>query len=96
MKRLLSRVLSLVLSVVLGALAGALFKQIWKLIAREEEAPEAADPQRSWKEVLPAAALQGALFAVVKAAVQRGAMQSRRKLAESRADEAGKRAKRHG
>lgn len=96
MKKLRSRVLSLVLSVLIGALAGALFKRIWKLIAREDEAPEAADPQRNWKEVLPAAALQGALFAVVKAAVQRGAMQSRRKLAESRADEASKRAKRHG
>lgn len=95
MKKLLSRVLSLGLSVAIGALAGALFKQLWKLIAREEEAPEAADPERGWKEVLPAAALQGALFAVVKAAVQRGAMRGRRKLAGSPAQE-GKRAKRDG
>jgi hypothetical protein len=57
-----------------------MFKGMWKLIAREEEAPQAADPQRSWKEVLPAAALQGAVFATVKAAVERGAMQGGRKL----------------
>jgi hypothetical protein len=37
--------------------------------------------QRSWKEVLPAAALQGAIFATVKAAVERGAVQGGRKVA---------------
>ena len=80
MTKLLSRLLNLALSVVIGALAGALFKQLWKLTAGEEQAPQAADPKRSWKEILPAAALQGALFATVKAAVQRGAVQGRRKL----------------
>jgi hypothetical protein len=68
MTKLLSRLLNLALSVVIGALAGALFKQLWKLTAGEEQAPQAADPKRSWKEILPAAALQGALFATVKAA----------------------------
>lgn len=84
MKRLLWRLLSLGLSLVSGALAGALFKQMWKLIAREEDAPQAADPERTWKEVLPAAALQGAVFATVKASVERGAMQGGRKLTGSR------------
>ncbi len=83
MKSLLYRLMSLGLSLVSGVLAGAMFKQLWKLIAREEEAPEATDPQRSWKEVLPAAALQGAVFATVKAAVERGAMQGGRKLTGS-------------
>jgi hypothetical protein len=80
MTKLLSRLLNLALSVVIGALAGTVFKQLWKLTAGEEQAPQAADPKRSWKEILPAAALQGALFATVKAAVQRGATQGRRKL----------------
>lgn len=80
MKKLLYRLMSLGLSVVSGLLAGAMFKGMWKLIAREEDAPDATDPQRSWKEVLPAAALQGAVFATVKAAVERGAMQGGRKL----------------
>jgi hypothetical protein len=81
MKSPLYRLMSLGLSVVSGMLAGALFKGAWKLIAREEDAPDATDPQRSWKEVLPAAALQGAIFATVKAAVERGAVQGGRKMA---------------
>jgi hypothetical protein len=81
MKSLLYRLMSLGLSVVSGMLAGALFKGMWKLIAREEDAPDATDMQRSWKEVLPAAALQGAIFATVKAAVERGAVQGGRKMA---------------
>jgi hypothetical protein len=80
MKKLLYRLMSLGLS---GMIAGALFKSAWKLIAREEDAPDATDMQRSWKEVLPAAALQGAIFATVKAAVERGAVQGGRKVAGS-------------
>jgi hypothetical protein len=83
MKKLLYRLVSLGLSVVSGLLAGAMFKGVWKLIAHEEDAPDATDPQRSWKEVLPAAALQGAIFATVKAAVERGAVQGGRKMAGS-------------
>ena len=86
MKKLLYRLMSLGLSVISGLLAGAMFKGMWKLIAREEDAPDATDPQRSWKEVLPAAALQGAVFATVKAAVERGAVQGGRKLAGSSPD----------
>jgi hypothetical protein len=84
MKKIAYRLLSLGLSVVSGVLAGALFKGLWKLAAREEDAPEASDPERSWKEVLPAAALQGAIFATVKAAVERGATQGGRKLTGSK------------
>ncbi len=87
MKRLLSRLLSLGLSLASGALAGALFKQIWKLIAGEKDTPQAADPERTWKEVLPAAALQGAVFATVKASVERGVMQGGRKLTGSNLDQ---------
>jgi hypothetical protein len=86
MKKLLYRLVSLGLSLANGTLAGALFKQLWKLIAREQDAPQATDPQRSWKEILPAAALQGAVFATVKATVERGAAQSGRKLTGSSPD----------
>ncbi|MEU6228398.1 DUF4235 domain-containing protein [Streptomyces sp. NPDC047042] len=55
-----------------GVLAGAIFKQAWKRIAHEEDAPDATDELRSWREVLTAALVQGAIFAVVKAAVDRG------------------------
>jgi hypothetical protein len=85
--RLFYRALSLGLSVVTGVFAGAVFKRLWKLVAGEEEAPQAADPERGWKEILAAAALQGALFALVKAAVERGAVQGGRKLTRSAPDE---------
>jgi Protein of unknown function (DUF4235) len=51
-KNPLYRLLSLGLSLVSGVLAGAMFKGMWKLIAREDDAPQATDPQRSWKEIL--------------------------------------------
>ena len=55
-----------------GAVAGALFKQAWKVIGNDDDAPNATDEDRGWTEILVAAALQGAIFAVVKAAVDRG------------------------
>ena len=60
------------LGAVSGMLAGAVFKQIWKKAGHDEDAPDATDPDRSWREVLIAATLQGAVFAAVKAAVDRG------------------------
>ncbi|MFD0597553.1 DUF4235 domain-containing protein [Catellatospora coxensis] len=36
------------------------------------EAPHATDPTKGWTEILLAAALQGAVFGLVKAAVDRG------------------------
>ena len=83
MKKLLYRLVSLGLSVVSRMIAGAVVKGVWKLIAREEDAPDATDPQRSWKEI-PAAAVQGAVFATVKAALERGAMQGGRKMTGSK------------
>ena len=37
-------------------------------------------PDRGWREILLAAALQGAIFAVVRAAVDRSAAEGTRKL----------------
>ncbi len=54
-----------------GLLAGAAFKQIWRRVAHADEAPSATDHERGWSEVLLAATLQGAVFGVVKAAVDR-------------------------
>ena len=52
-------------------------------MAGEDEAPEATAEEYSWAEVLAAAALQGAIFAVVKAAVDRGGAVGVRKLTGS-------------
>ncbi len=80
MIKLLYKPIGLLLSVLGGILAGAIFKQIWKLAAHEDDALKATDPRRSWREVLPAAALQGAVYSLVKAAVDRGAAEGTRKL----------------
>lgn len=80
MIKILYKPVSLAVSVLSGVLAGAIFKRIWKLAAGQEEAPRATDAGRGWREILLAAAAQGAIFAVVKAAVDRAAAQGTRKL----------------
>lgn len=64
--------LSLVVSALGGVLAGALFKQSWKAITGDDEAPKATATERGIAEVLLAATLQGAIFGLVKAAMDRG------------------------
>ena len=78
--KILYKPFGIVASVLGGMLAGAIFKRVWKLAAREDEAPEATDAQRGWGEVLIAATLQGAIFALVKAATDRGAATITRRL----------------
>jgi hypothetical protein len=63
-----------------GALAGVVFKQVWKRLGHEDEAPGPTDREFAWREVLLAAALQGAIFAVIRAAVERGGAEGVRKL----------------
>jgi hypothetical protein len=70
----------LLLGVGAGALAGLLFKQVWKWTGHDDDAPNATDEDRGWSEILLAAALQGAIFAVVKAAVDRVGAAGVRKL----------------
>jgi len=70
--RMLYRPLGLLFGVLGGVAASAVFGEVWKHVAGEDEAPEATDPDRSWGDVLLAAALQGAVFGLVKAAVDRG------------------------
>jgi predicted metal-dependent enzyme (double-stranded beta helix superfamily) len=83
MVKVLYRAVSLLVSVLGGVLAGAIFKRVWQLAAHEDEAPQATDAARSWPEILLAAALQGAIFAVVKAALDRSAAAGTRKLTGS-------------
>jgi hypothetical protein len=70
----------LVLGAVSGMLAGAVFKQAWKALGHDEDAPDATDEDRTWREVLLAATLQGAIFAGVKAAVDRAGATATRGL----------------
>ncbi|MFB7275655.1 DUF4235 domain-containing protein [Streptomyces hydrogenans] len=73
----------LVLGAVSGMLAAAAFKRTWKAVAHEDDAPVATDEDRAWKEILLAAALQVAIFAVVKAAADRSGATAVRRLTGS-------------
>lgn len=63
-----------------GMIAGMLFKQAWKVLGHDRDAPDATDEDRDWGEVLLAATLQGAVFSVVRAAVDRAGATAVRRL----------------
>ena len=54
-----------------GLISGAVFKQIWKKVADEDDAPSALQSEYGMREVIIAAAIQGAIFAATKAAIDR-------------------------
>lgn len=80
--KLLYRPIGLVNGVISGAVAGLLFKQIWKRLPSEhrDDAPKALESDFKLGEVLLGAAVQGALFAFVKALVDRGGARAFQRL----------------
>jgi hypothetical protein len=70
--RLAYKPVGALLGVAAGLIAGVVFKQTWRVVAGDGDAPDATDEDRGWGEILAAAALQGAIFAIVKAAIDRG------------------------
>jgi hypothetical protein len=69
--KLLYKPFGLVAGVLAGMLAGAIFKRAWAIVGGDQDKPDAKDKERSWLAVVSAAALQGAVFGGVKAAVDR-------------------------
>jgi hypothetical protein len=71
--KLLYRPVGIVSSIVGGLIASLLFKQIWKRVSQGDNAdpPTPLQSEYSFKEILIAATLQGAIFSVVKAIIQR-------------------------
>ena len=59
-----------------GLLAGKVFGIIWKKISNEPETPAPLSEDYSTREVLLAAVLQGALFGLIKSAVDRAGMRA--------------------
>jgi hypothetical protein len=57
-----------------GAIAGQIFKQVWKHAAPgdRDEPPNPLATDYALKEILIAAAVQGAIFAVIKTVIDRG------------------------
>jgi hypothetical protein len=78
MIRLLYKPVSMLVGVLGAVLASMIFKRVWKITAGEDQAP--TDARRTWREVLVAGPLQRAVFALVKAAVDRVAGAGTRKL----------------
>jgi hypothetical protein len=80
---LLYRPIGLLGGVAAGMISGAVFKQVWKLAANEDDAPGALQSEYRMREVVLAAALQGAIFAATKAAIDRAGAQGYSKLTGS-------------
>lgn len=72
--KVLYKPVGLLSSVVAGVLAGQLFKQVWKKASpsHPDDPPKALESEYPLREILIAAAVQGAIFAAVKAMVDRG------------------------
>jgi hypothetical protein len=69
--KLAYRPVGLIGGILAGTLSGIVFKQIWKAVANEDDAPSALQSEYAMKEVVLAAAVQGAIFAATKAAIER-------------------------
>lgn len=80
--KILYRPLGLVSSLVAGVIAGSVFKQVWKHATPgdKSDAPKALESEYGIKEILVASAVQGAIFATVKALVNRGGARVFQKL----------------
>ncbi|PZR52172.1 hypothetical protein DNL40_13300 [Xylanimonas oleitrophica] len=72
--KILYRPFGLVSSMVGGLVAGAVFRQVYKRVVpgHRTQAPKPLESEYSMREVLLGSLLQGAVFSVVKALIDRG------------------------
>jgi hypothetical protein len=71
-----ARILFAPFSIAAGILAGVLGKRLFELVwgrIDDDEPPAPSQHETNWGKVLAAAAIQGFLFALVRAATDRGA-----------------------
>jgi len=80
MNKMLYKAVGLLAGLLGGMLASAIVRKVWEFTPGHDEAPEAIDTRRGWGEILTAAALEGAIFAVIRAAVERATAASAEKL----------------
>jgi len=78
--KLAYRPIGLLGGVLAGVISGAVFKQVWKRVAKEDDAPSALQSEYRMREVVLAAAIQGAIFAATKAAIDRAGARGFTKL----------------
>ncbi|HEV7625537.1 MAG TPA: DUF4235 domain-containing protein [Streptomyces sp.] len=80
MVRLLYKPFGILFGLLGGVIAGAVFSKVWKVVAHDDDAPDASDEEREWKEIMAAVALKGAIAGVVKALIHRGGATGVRRL----------------
>ncbi|MBL7501102.1 DUF4235 domain-containing protein [Frankia sp. CNm7] len=69
--KLAYRPVSMVGGIAAGAAAGVVVNRLWTAVSGESEPPSALKSDSNWAKVVLAAALQGAVFAATKTAVDR-------------------------
>ncbi len=80
LNKVMYKPVGMLVSVLGGLLASAVFNKVWGKATGTDEAPDPTDKKATWGEVLVAATIQGAIFGLVKAAVDRGGAVGYRKL----------------
>jgi hypothetical protein len=74
------KAVDLIASVIGGLLVGLIFNRAWSAIRQGDDVPKPTDQERGWREILLAASLQGAIFALIKAAAERVLAKGTRKV----------------
>ena len=69
--KLAYRPIGLIGGIIAGVVSGKIFTFVWKQVADAEDPPKSLESEYSMKEVVLAAAIQGAIFAATKAAIDR-------------------------
>jgi hypothetical protein len=75
--------IGLLFGLVGGLIAGKVFGMVWKKVSNEDETPQPLSDDYSTREVLLAATLQGAIFALIKTAVDRYGMKGVRRFLDA-------------
>ena len=66
-----------------GLVAGKVFGIVWKRVSGEDETPQPLSDDYSPREVLLAAAVQGAIFGLIKTAIDRYGMKGVRRFLDA-------------
>ena len=69
--KLLYKPFGMAVTALAGLAAARLYRRLWRALTHHEETPEAMNEDSTWGRVLVASALEGAVFAVVRAASRR-------------------------
>lgn len=75
--------IGLTLGMIGGFVAGKVFAVVWKRVSGEDETPQPLSNAYSTREVLLAAAIQGAIFGLIKTLIDRYGMKGVRRFIDA-------------